>query len=82
MAYALAMKSTNDLKQGNMILVDTLIYALFSILIVGSIINPIMSLTGIKKNEVIIEQEEYQHQVGEPLNLLEKLKQCLVDFNT
>lgn len=43
MAYALALKSTFDFEKGPIMLIDTLIYAFVSILIVGSIMNPVLS---------------------------------------
>jgi sodium/hydrogen exchanger 8 len=43
MAYALALKSTFDFEKGPIMLIDTLIYAFVSILIVGSLMNPVLS---------------------------------------
>jgi hypothetical protein len=42
MAYALALKSTFDFEKGPIMLIDTLIYAFVSILLVGSLMNPIL----------------------------------------
>lgn len=43
MAYALALKSTFDFEKGPIMLIDTLIYAFVSILIVGSLMNPVLT---------------------------------------
>lgn len=51
MAYALAMKSLNDLPLGPLILITTLVYAFISILFVGSILNPIMRCCNVKRKE-------------------------------
>lgn len=50
MAYALALKCATDLKIGPIILIDTLLYALFTILGIGSILNPILERLGVKRN--------------------------------
>ena len=49
MAYALAMKSSIDFPVGPIILIDTLIYAFLSIIVVGSIMNPILSVMDVKR---------------------------------
>ena len=51
MAYALALKSFNDLAIGPVILIDTLLYALFTILGIGSILNPLLERLGVKNTE-------------------------------
>jgi NhaP-type Na+/H+ or K+/H+ antiporter len=43
MAYALALKSSFDFEKGPIMLIVTLIYAFVSILLVGSLLNPILS---------------------------------------
>lgn len=43
MAYALALKSSFDFEKGPIMLIVTLIYAFISILLVGSILNPVLS---------------------------------------
>ena len=50
MAYALAMKSTLDFKHGDKMLLDTLIYALFSVLVIGSLINTVLRICGVETN--------------------------------
>ena len=50
MAYALALKCFDDLVMGPVILIDTLIYALFSILGIGSFLNPMLEKLGVKRN--------------------------------
>jgi sodium/hydrogen exchanger 8 len=49
MAYALSMKSTSDFVLGPVMLILTLIYSLISILIVGSILNPVMEKCDVKR---------------------------------
>lgn len=49
MAYALAMKSSIDFPMGPVILIDTLIYAFLSIIVVGSIMNPILTAMDVKR---------------------------------
>jgi NhaP-type Na+/H+ or K+/H+ antiporter len=48
MAYALALKSASDLAIGPSILTDTLIFSLATILIVGTVLNPILSKFDVK----------------------------------
>lgn len=48
MAYALALKSVTDLDIGPVILIDTLLYSLFTILGIGSILNPLLDKLGVK----------------------------------
>ena len=43
MAYALALKSSFDFEKGPIMLIVTLIYAFVSILLVGSLLNPILT---------------------------------------
>ena len=49
-AYALALKCATDLAIGPVILIDTLLYALFTILGIGSILNPILERLEVKRN--------------------------------
>ena len=49
MAYALALKCASDLAIGPVILIDTLIYAMITILIIGSILNPVLERLGVKQ---------------------------------
>lgn len=53
MAYALALKSVQDLEIGPVILIDTLIYAFITILGIGSILNPILCKLDVKRKEDI-----------------------------
>ena len=43
MAYALALQSATDLKMGPLILIDTLFLSLFTILIQGSALHPVLN---------------------------------------
>ena len=49
MAYALALKCATDLEIGPVILINTLIYALITILGIGSILNPVLTKLGVKR---------------------------------
>jgi sodium/hydrogen exchanger 8 len=80
MAYALAMKSTIDFKHGDMMLVDTLVYALGSVLLIGSILNPLLSYCGVKNNEEL-QETEYAFDSDGDIPCLEKMKRWLVRFN-
>lgn len=48
MAYALAMKSTIDYEIGPVMLIVTLLYSLITILVIGSILNPILTRCDVK----------------------------------
>lgn len=51
MAYALALKSSTELAEGPVILIDTVIYSLFTILIVASILNPVLTWADVKQKD-------------------------------
>ena len=51
MAYALALKCATDLAIGPVILIDTLIYSMITILGIGSILNPVLDRMGVKQTE-------------------------------
>ena len=51
MAYALALKAANELAIGKVILIDTLIYALITILGIGSFLNPVLDRLGVKRTD-------------------------------
>lgn len=51
MAYALALESFHDYSTGKVMLIITLIYSLFSVLVIGSILSPILSYIGVEKTE-------------------------------
>jgi NhaP-type Na+/H+ or K+/H+ antiporter len=51
MAYALAMKSVEEFENGDIILLETLLYALITILFIGSILNPLLTYFDVKKPE-------------------------------
>ena len=58
MAYALALKCATDLAIGPVILIDTLLYALFTILGIGTILNPILERMGVKRDPTADAAEE------------------------
>ena len=62
MAYALALKATTELAIGPIILIDTLIYALLTILGIGSVLNPILEKLGVKRNP----EEHEMNDLGAP----------------
>ena len=90
MAYALSIESIKDYPSGKVMLVITLIYSLFSVLFIGSIMGPILKLIGVEKT-----QEDLQTQIeidesfyaGEGnafervINWGEKMKVFLYQFN-
>ena len=51
MAYALALKCATDLPIGPVILIDTLIYSMITILGIGSILNPVLERMGVKQTD-------------------------------
>ena len=51
MAYALALKSIQDLSIGPVILLDTLIYSYITILGVASFLNPVLSKLDVKRKD-------------------------------
>ena len=51
MAYALAMRATIDFDTGALMLVDTLIYALISVLGIGSILSPVLNCAKVKQED-------------------------------
>ena len=71
MAYALAMKSTIDFEHGDIMLVDTLVYSLLSVLVIGSLLNLIIRCTKVYQVDEVLEHELYGDSiVGNP-NLFE-----------
>jgi NhaP-type Na+/H+ or K+/H+ antiporter len=74
MAYALALESVNDYPSGKVMLVITLIYSLFSVFIIGSIYNPIITYMGVEKSDedlqtqIQIDDSFYQEQHFETFN--------------
>ena len=49
MAYALALESKNELENGDILLIITLLYALITILLVGGILSPVLTKCDVKK---------------------------------
>jgi NhaP-type Na+/H+ or K+/H+ antiporter len=47
MAYALALQAATKLETGPIILLDTLIYSVFTIIIQASFLNPILNKAGV-----------------------------------
>jgi len=51
MAYALALQSATDLKMGPLILIDTLLLSIFTILIQGSALHPILTRCNVTQKD-------------------------------
>ena len=49
MAYALALESKNELENGDILLIITLLYALITILFIGGILSPVLTKCDVKK---------------------------------
>ena len=78
MAYALALKSTKDLEMGPVILIDTLIYSLFSILGVGTILNPVLTRLDVKRK--IVPEMAVEQPKAAPTSLFVRLKASFSRF--
>ena len=72
MAYALALKSVTEpsLTIGDVMLIDTLIYALVTILGVGSILNPVLERLGVKNADA----EKNDNPVDRAPNCIGRIK--------
>ena len=90
MAYALALESYNDYPSvGKVMLVITLIYALISVLITGSVLSPILGYVGVEKTEedlqtqIDMDESFYGNDMMEMrrLNCGERFKVNLMQFN-
>lgn len=77
MAYALALKCATDLEIGPVILIDTLIYALITILGIGSILNPVLTKLGVKRKDVL----ELHEQQSSSNSCAQRLKEKFVNWN-
>jgi NhaP-type Na+/H+ or K+/H+ antiporter len=89
MAYALALESFSDYSTGKVMLVITLVYALFSVLIIGSIFNPLITYFKIEKTDedlqtqIEIDESFYNaREFVKVANWGEKMKMKLFKFNT
>ena len=60
MALALALESTNELDNGDVVLLLSLIYSLFSILGVGSFLGPIFKKLKVTKKPEQVEKTTYE----------------------
>lgn len=78
MAYALALKCASDLEIGPVILIVTLIYALITILGVGSILNPVLTKLGVKKKEIL----ELSEQSSKSNSCAQRMKEKFVHWNS
>jgi len=85
MAYALALKCATDLAIGPVILIDTLLYALFTILGIGTILNPILERMGVKRDPTADAAEEMNERLkeaaGRPKNCCQKFKAAIRRFD-
>ena len=78
MAYALALKCATDLEIGPVILIVTLIYALITILGIGSILNPVLTKLGVKRKESL----ELHEQVSRSNSCAQRFKEKFVHWNS
>lgn len=81
MAYALALRCATELEIGPVILIDTLLYAMFTILGIGSILNPVLDYLGVKakesdKDDLVGQRPE------ENMNCSHRLKHKIRRFDT
>ena len=89
MAYALALESHRDYGViGKVMLVITLIYSLFSVLFIGSILSPLLSYIGVEKSDEdlrtqIAEDESFygDSSVQLSLNWGERFKNAIYNIN-
>lgn len=80
MAYALALKSTEDLPIGPIILIDTLLYSFLTILGIGSILHPILTrMDVVRKDPDPNAEEEPEAEVRS--NCSNKLKTKIQTFD-
>jgi len=77
MAYALGMKSLNDLPLGPIILITTLVYAFISILVIGSILNPIMRCFDVKRKDSDLSESQEIVEIREHLDCCTSLKRAI-----
>ena len=74
MAYALALKCATDLAIGPVILIDTLIYSMITILGIGSILNPVLEKMGVKQTEEDTNNKTEQEKDNRPPNCCQRIK--------
>lgn len=76
MAYALALKSTNELAIGPVILIDTLLYSFLTILGIGSILHPILVRMDVQRKDNVDDQRPVTD------NCCNRLKARIIRFNS
>ena len=74
MAYALALKCATDLAIGPVILIDTLIYSMLTILGIGSILNPVLEKMGVKQTEEDSNNKTELETSTRPPNCCQRIK--------
>ena len=74
MAYALALKCATDLAIGPVILIDTLIYSMLTILGIGSILNPVLDRMGVKQTEEDSNNKQEPETNTRPPNCCQRIK--------
>ena len=85
MAYALALNSSTELEIGPLILTDTLIFSLLTILVVGSILNPILSKLDVKQKEDDDGRTSTMapsEMIGAQYNCFNRFKKRIRDFDS
>ena len=81
MAYALALKSITDLAIGPVILIDTLIYSMITILGIGSILNPLLERMGVKQTEEDSNNKDGPETNNRPPNWCTRIKKRIRYFD-
>jgi NhaP-type Na+/H+ or K+/H+ antiporter len=83
MAYALALKSSAELSIGPVILTDTLIFSLMTILIIGTMLNPILSKLDVKQKDNGRSSAMDDGEVtGKQYNCFNRFKKMVRDFDS
>ena len=81
MAYALALQASQSLAIGPIILIDTLLYSLFTILVFGSVLHPLLNKMDVKNKSIVVE-EQIEVLEERRQNCCNRFKQNLSWFDT
>ena len=74
MAVALALQAASKLDNGRIVLLDTIIYSLFTILVQASFLNPILIKAGVVGPPISVEDVESAERV---IHSKKKVKRCM-----
>ena len=88
MAVALALQAASKLEYGGIVLLDTIIYALFTILVQASFLNPILIWAGVVGPPIQVHDVESANRViktkkkaGRRCMFMRRLKKMFVYFD-